>query len=144
MTTDELKSIYRNKKWTVDKLTGKETAGFKNTTLTQFTDWFNQEKFDKGCHYCGTKNEESFFLYNLQRTGLREDGTRGGKRGRRLEIDRKDPFKPYDDLKNLVWCCYWCNNAKSNFFTEEEFHPIAGKIGEAIQQILKTHNYGHR
>ncbi len=144
MTTKELDAIYRNKKSSVDMLTGKDKAGFKQTTFTQFSDWYNHEEFDMGCYYCGTKNEESLFLYNLQRNGLRQDGTRGGKRGRRLELDRKDPFKPYDDLKNLVWCCYWCNNAKSNFFTEEEFHPIAGKIGEAIQQILKTHNYGHR
>jgi hypothetical protein len=74
-------------------------------------------------------------LYQMQRTGLRLDATRGGKRGKRLEIDRRDPRLSYDDINNIVWCCYWCNNAKSNFFTEEEFRPIALAIGEALKKI---------
>jgi hypothetical protein len=59
----------------------------------------------------------------------------GGKRGKRLEIDRKDPFMAYDNLDNIVWCCYWCNNAKSNFFNETEFKPIALAIGNSIRKI---------
>ncbi len=71
----------------------------------------------------------------MQRNGIRLDATRGGKRGRRLEIDRINPSLSYDRLENLVWCCYWCNNAKSNFFTKEEFMPIAKIIGEALKKI---------
>jgi len=115
--------------------TQKITAGFIAATFSDFKLWFKLDEFHKGCHYCGTTNQKSAELYLLQRSGRRPDATRGGKRGKRLELDRKDPFKPYDDLSNLVWCCYWCNNAKSNFFTEQEFRPIAKAIGEAIAKI---------
>jgi len=53
-------------------------------------------------------------------------------------LDRKDPKETYDNLDNLVWCCYWCNNAKSNFFTEEEFKPIGKSIGMVLKQIIKN------
>jgi len=47
--------------------------------------------------------------------------------------------KKYDELQNIVWCCYWCNNAKSNFFTKDEFAPIAKEIGKAIKKIIEQH-----
>jgi hypothetical protein len=66
---------------------------------------------------------------------LRPHATRGGKRVKRLELDRIDPDLEYDILENIVWCCYWCNNAKSNFFTNEEFKPIALSIGKILREI---------
>lgn len=130
MTEKELEEIFRGKKQRVNKTTGKVKPGFVLTQFTDFQDWYNQETFDDGCHYCGTSNERSFEIYTL-----RPGATRGGKRGRRLELERKEPNQPYDNLDNLVWCCYWCNNAKSNFFSEEEFRPIANAIGEALNNI---------
>lgn len=135
MLIEELRKIFNRKKEKLDKKTLKITAGFKSTKFNEFNQWFKKEEFDLGCHYCGITNEESLKLYNMQRAGARPDATRGGKRGKRLELDRKNPFKPYDDLDNLVWCCYWCNNAKSNFFTYEEFKPIAIEIGTALKRI---------
>jgi hypothetical protein len=88
-----------------------------------------------GGHYCGTTDEKSFELYELQRTGIRPNATRAGKRSRRLELNRKDPFLSYDRFDNLAWCCYWCNNAKLIFFTEAEFSSIALAIGKAITKI---------
>lgn len=137
MDKETLKKIYNAKKEHKDSK-GRLIAGFKSTTFKQFYDWFDLGVFNKGCHYCGTTNEQSFHLYQLQRKGLRPDATRGGKRGRRLEIDRKDPFQSYDNINNIVWCCYWCNNAKSNFFTEKEFLPIAREIGTMIQMIYNN------
>lgn len=124
MINEELIKIYNSKK-----------AGFTNTTFEQFKEWFNNSNFKNGCHYCGTTNERTNELYHQQLSGARYNATRGGKRGRRLEIDRKNPSLSYDVLDNLVWCCYWCNNAKSNFFTEEEFKPIAKAIGDVIKNI---------
>jgi len=129
MENSELKKIFTNKKQRVDK-NGKIIQGFKQTTFEQFLDWFNAEDFNKGCHYCGTSNERCSELYHL-----RPEATRGGKRGKRLELDRKNPIEPYDNLENLVWCCYWCNNAKSNFFTQIEFKKIAIAIGEVLKTI---------
>lgn len=134
MDRETLKKIYNAKKQRKDKK-GNIVEGFDAVTFEQFAAWFDIKVFEKGCYYCGTTNERSFELYQLQRNKIRPDATRGGKRGRRLEIDRKAPFQPYDNLNNIVWCCYWCNNAKSNFFTEEEFKPIAKAIGEALKKM---------
>jgi len=135
MNQSELKTIYRNKLQKVNPKNKKIIPGFVGTTFEMFSQWFDPATFGMGCYYCGTKNERSFELYQLQRSGVRPDATRAGKRGRRLELDRKDPFLSYDRLDNLAWCCYWCNNAKSNFFSEAEFSPIARAIGEAIREI---------
>ncbi len=147
MTSEELKIIFDRKKHKVEVKTNKKgiemvviTKGFENTSFEDFERWFSIENFNKGCVYCGTTNEQSLKLYKAQREGLRMDGTRGGKRGKRLEIDRRDPNLPYDNLDNLVWCCYWCNNAKSNFFSEEEFRPIGQAIGNKLKTILQTLN----
>jgi hypothetical protein len=43
----------------------------------------------------------------------------------------------FDNLDNLVWCCYWWNNNKSNFFIEEEFKPIGNVNGIALKQIIE-------
>jgi 5-methylcytosine-specific restriction endonuclease McrA len=65
--------------------------------------------------------------------------TRGGRRGKRLELDRINPkIKNYgEDINNLALACYWCNNAKTNYFTFEEFKIIGEKIKEIQQERLK-------
>ncbi|WP_205503819.1 hypothetical protein [Rufibacter psychrotolerans] len=138
LTKKERETIYNRKRQKVDKKTLKITPGFVNTTLEDFEVWFDEEVFNKGCNYCGLTNVESRILFDLQIEGFRPNATRGGKRGRRLELDRKNPILPYDDLNNVVWCCYWCNNAKSNFFTEAEFKPIALVIGKALFDIIQV------
>ncbi len=132
----DLKKIHTQKKEKISKK-GKITAGFVNVSFKDFKNWFSIDHFDKGCYYCGLTNEMSSKLFNIQREGYRHDGTRGGKRGKRLELDRLDPSQQYDNLNNLVWCCYWCNNAKSNFFSSEEFIPIGKEIGKKLRNILK-------
>lgn len=144
MTKEELKIIFNQKKQKTERKISKKgmvkeklIAGFNLITFDQFyNNWFNKENFEKGCSYCGTTNKTSEALYKIQQEGLRPDATRGGKRGKRLELDRVDPNLPYDNLNNIVWCCYWCNNAKSNFFSKEEFEPIAKEIGKSIEKIM--------
>ena len=136
METVELKKIFDQKREVLDKKTGKLKQGFKDTSSHQFIEWFDEAVFEKGCCYCGITNSESKIIFQLQRNGFRNDATRGGKRGSRLEIDRVDPSLPYDRLDNLVWCCYWCNNAKSNFFSFEEFRKIGKEIGKSLKKII--------
>jgi len=144
MTKEELKIIYNQKRQKIERKINKKgivkeklIAGFNLTTFDQFyNNWFSKETFEKGCYYCETTNKTSEMLYKIQQDGLRPDATRGGKRGKRLELDRVDPNLPYDNLTNIVWCCYWCNNAKSNFFSEAEFKPIAKEIGKSIKNIM--------
>ena len=134
MTDKELLTIYNQKK--KKKLSnGQIIQGFDKTTFQSFKDWFESSNFENGCYYCGTTNDKSFEIYQMQRTNIRFDATRGGKRGKRLELDRRDPTKDYDDLHNIVWCCYWCNNAKTNFFSEKEFQLIGEAIGAVLKKI---------
>lgn len=146
MTPRELRNIFNQKrlkiKISVSKkgiIKNKVVEGFEKTTFEEFQAWFKKSKYENGCKYCGTSSADTLELYNDARTKKRHDWTRGGKRGKRLELDRVDASKKYDELKNLVWCCYWCNNAKSNFFSKDEFGPIAQEIGKAIKKIMGRH-----
>lgn len=42
---------------------------------------------------------------------------------------------PYNE-SNCVLACYWCNNAKTDAFTDKEFEPIGLIIGDTIRSIL--------
>jgi hypothetical protein len=146
MSPEELRKIFNQKKQKIERTISKKgivkeklVDGFEKTTFEEFQTWFKNSKYQSGCNYCGTSSISTLKLYNDAISGARHNWTRGGKRGKRLELDRVDPFKKYDELKNLVWCCYWCNNAKSNFFTKDEFEPIAKEIGKAIKKIMGQH-----
>lgn len=77
------------------------------------------------CHYCGINPEQIRKLWDKY-PGLTKRG-----RGRKLELERLAPNEKYSNLGNLVFSCYWCNNAKTDTFTEEEFM----KVGEVIRGI---------
>lgn len=127
MDDKDLKTIYYGK-----RKSGKLPLGFSKTTFEMFKEWFEHSDFDKGCHYCHITNERSKELFDL-----RPQATRGGRRGKRLELDRRNPILSYDNLENLVWSCYWCNNAKTNFFTYNEFKPIGEAIGKVLKGVTK-------
>lgn len=133
----DLKRFYNNKQQYLNKRNGKLRKGFVKVSFQEFSDWIALTGLPERCYYCGTSAEQCTRLFNLQDGKSRHQATRGGKRGRRLELDRRDPAKDYDELDNLVWCCYWCNNAKSNFFTESEFIPVARAIGKALRLICE-------
>ena len=67
------------------------------------------------CEYCGIEENELYFL-ETKRLG----------RGARLEYDRLEDTDY--NLDNIVLACYWCNNAKTDTFTVEEFKEIARGI----------------
>ena len=103
-------------------------TGLKQIDIHIFQEWYESKM--GCCDYCGlTSNESLILFYNYP------NSTRGGRRGKRLELDRIDPtIKDYgQDIRNLALACYWCNNAKTNYFTFEEFKRIGEKIKE-IQQ----------
>jgi hypothetical protein len=108
------KNIHRNKK-------------IRTTKLMDF--YQRYEKLSRQCEYCGVKEEE-LALLNKDEQMINKRTTRG----RTLELDRKKPNEPYDNLDNLVMCCYWCNNAKTDTFTHDEFKIV----GEAISSIWKN------
>jgi 5-methylcytosine-specific restriction endonuclease McrA len=82
---------------------------------------------EKKCKYCRLSEQDLDSLHN-QHNHINK---RYPKRGKVLEIDRKNSTLSYLIIDNLVLACYWCNNAKTDTFTELEFL----KIGKVINKI---------
>jgi 5-methylcytosine-specific restriction endonuclease McrA len=94
-------------------------------SFEEFWAWY--EKQPKQCCYCGiTEPELQKLIDSGQLTSKRLD-----TRGRHLEIERKDPDNGYDEFTNLALACYWCNNAKTDTFSAEEFKAV----GQVFKQI---------
>lgn len=92
-----------------------------------FYDWYKSKEQNKKCYYCHITENEINSLYDKKVIETKRT------RGRILEFDRKDPNLSYDKLENIVYSCYWCNNAKTDTFTHEEFM----EIGKVISKIWK-------
>lgn len=83
---------------------------------------------EKKCFYCEVTELELKTLHDLGIENKRP------KRGKTLEVDRKISGSKYLDIENLTYSCYWCNNAKTDTFSEAE----AKLIGRAISEIWKS------
>ena len=89
------------------------------------------ERDGRTCYYC--KIPEGAVLRAWKKIyGL-------GKRGRRLELDRKDNSQDYS-LGNCVLACAPCNIAKGSLFTSKEFEIV----GPAIQKVWYHRLFIHR
>lgn len=93
-------------------------------TREDFIDWYIG--IEKRCCYCNSTESEIENFYNKTLS------KRNGTRGRRLEIERKKDTEY--TRENCLLSCYWCNNAKSDVFTFDEFKGI----GKAIGNIIRT------
>ncbi len=96
------------------------------STRLEFYNWFKAN--ERKCVYCGITEEEIKHMLDNKRLETKRIATRG----RKLELDRKVANNDYH-LVNIVFSCYWCNNAKTDTFTFDEFK----QIGQAISEIWK-------
>lgn len=97
-----------------------------------FYKWYKSH--ERRCDYCGiTEKEISFLIENRQL-----ETKRLATRGRSLELDRKDPKLMYDDLNNIVFACYWCNNAKTDTFTYQEFKEVGNVFSKIWKERYKN------
>jgi len=99
--------------------------------IASFSNIFPESDFDKlllinECHYCKITVDE------IEQLGNRKLLFKKNLRGWNLEIDRINSNYEYFP-ENCVMSCYWCNNAKTDEFTEAEFL----KIGVEIKKIWK-------
>lgn len=78
------------------------------------------------CYYCEITIDEIIELINKRKIFKKNE------RGWKMEIDRKEPNQEYSD-ENCVSACYWCNNAKTDEFTAEEFKPIGLAMGKVLR-----------
>jgi 5-methylcytosine-specific restriction endonuclease McrA len=92
----------------------------------QFSVIYPISDFDKllqgdTCAYCKITTEEIIELADHKQLHKKN------YRGWTLEIDRLDSNLEYKK-ENCVMACYWCNNAKTDEFTGDEFMSIGSEI----------------
>lgn len=96
--------------------------GYKSIPFSRFYETF--QSYELKCCYCEITQDQIDQLFASKQVFTKREKTRG----RSLELERVKPNEKYDVPDNLKLACYWCNNAKSDEFTEEEFIPIAKQI----------------
>lgn len=101
--------------------------------LELYTWWTNAAAV---CHYCGLPETELELLH--QQEG--QINKRWPKRGKSLELDRKQPDLPYANIDNLTLACYWCNNAKTDTFTYAEFREV-GRVMNEVWNARLNQNF---
>jgi hypothetical protein len=109
------------------------SKGFK-CEFSLYKNRMDEMEKDKKCTYCGITESDLNQLWEIERKKGKKLTKR--PRGKKLEYDRMNPDLKYDDLKNIVWACYWCNNAKTDTFTHEEFLEVGKTIAEIWKKRL--------
>ncbi|MBK7909553.1 hypothetical protein [Candidatus Pollutiaquabacter sp.] len=94
-----------------------------------FSGWYDSQPHQ--CIYCGISEAELQLLHDHK---LIEN--KRIFRGKTLEIERRKANEAYNNLGNLSFACYWCNNAKTDTFSEDEFKAIGKAIGEVWRKRL--------
>lgn len=93
--------------------------------FSEFEKIYDRDPKHRICHYCKKSDQEL--------TELRKQGKILTKklRGYTMEVDRRRANFEYSK-ENIVLACYWCNNAKTDEFSEDEFLE---HIGPGIEHI---------
>lgn len=100
--------------------------------LDQFKELFPNDPKLRVCHY--TNLSDYYFEELRKKGGIKTKNARG----RYMEIDRLNSNKEYF-RNNIVLCCYWANNAKTDEFTEPEFLKSVGPaLGEIFRARIKS------
>jgi len=102
--------------------------------LADFNIFWNKEN-GRSCQYCGISEKQINELYKSNKIETK----RFYSRGKTMEIDKIDAFKEYTK-DNIILSCYWCNNAKTDEFSLEEFKSIAKGINEVWNNRLGSSN----
>src|SRR5438046_422249 len=104
-----------------------ELRKLKFIDANDFEDWYcKQERIQENkCHYCKLewKDLNKIVMLGILTSGrFPKDGKAGRGQGRGIffELDRMDAKGDYS-RKNCVLVCYFCNNDKSDIFSEEQY-----------------------
>ncbi|MES2728287.1 MAG: hypothetical protein V4643_14355 [Bacteroidota bacterium] len=124
------KSFLENKLKRMSEDEDTEEINLNRGQLYSLFQWW--ETTPKICYYCSLPENILGDLHNQPG----HINKRHPKRGQSLEIDRKQSHLPYNNIDNLVLACYWCNNAKTDTFTEAEFLLLGQVIKVIWQQRL--------
>lgn len=94
--------------------------------IKDFYDRIQELEKNKRCVYCNVSEEELSIIKPETKRN----------RGKKLELERQLPGELYDNLANLAYACYWCNNAKTDTFTYDEFIEVGKTIGDIWKKRL--------
>ena len=115
-----------------ERTKGNEKKSIEKWGRAAFIKWYIKQKDE--CHFCHITEEQSFRYYeHLRKSGYRT--TLNSTRGKSFEVDRLDNKGLYTD-KNCKLVCYYCNNAKSDVFNEQQFVSIGKAIGDQIEKVV--------
>lgn len=103
--------------------------------IENFTLIFPRAAFDsvtaaQTCHYCSISSEQ------IKQLASKGQLFKKNERGWKLELDRFNSNYEYHP-DNCAMACYWCNNAKTDEFTEAEFKEIGKSIAKIWQKRLE-------
>jgi len=96
--------------------------------VDKFEELISEGNEDNCCHYC------QITMRQIEELADKKKIFKKNFRGWSLEIDRKDSNFEYTP-NNCVLACYWCNNAKTDEFTYDEFKLL---VGPSIQKIWEN------
>ncbi len=110
----------------------------KTNYILNFNQIFSENDFEyllreNECYYCGITIDKVNQLVAKRKLFKKNE------RGWSLEIDRKNSNLEYK-RDNCVMSCYWCNNAKTDEFTAEEFALIGKSIAKVWHDRLRESN----
>jgi len=123
----------------IKELLRNELKPLKDKYKEKFEKIFPLKEFEKmtkdetTCSYCGISLDQIKALGENKKLNNKRSDTRGYT----LEIDRMLPNLEYSK-ENCCMACYWCNNAKTDEFSPEEFKPIARGINKIWNKRLET------
>ena len=108
-----------------------------NLSIKTFKEFYGCDKNQENrkCYYCGITEKQINLLIKKKLITTK----RLYSRGKHLEVDQRKPENGYTK-ENIVLCCYWCNNAKTDEFSEKEFKVIAKKIKKIWRKRLNKIN----
>lgn len=94
-------------------------------TLDSFASIYPENRAMRKCVYCNITEDQ------VDQLRANNNIHTKNARGKHLEIDRLNSNKEYWK-HNIVLACYWCNNAKMDEFTYDEFKLT---IGPAMDEL---------
>ncbi len=96
----------------------KQGDDFEFANFIEFYKWYlaQYEKQHGCCYYCKTKESVLTKLFDKKYTSVKRPN-----RGKHLEVERRDSDSNKYNKYNCVLACYFCNNDKSDVFSEAEY-----------------------